>query len=229
EPVLNIWHWTMPTWFTNKEGFKKYKNIDYFDRFVRKIADEYGHMINYVITLNEPNVYTSFGYQLGVWPPQEKSWLSTTTVYWNLVMAHRRAYKILKSRHPELQVGIAAQLANIQAKRPHNFFDEMSTKIMRYAWDWWFLRRIRYHQDFIGINYYFTDYYNGLFKRENPKTPLSDLGWYMEPEGLYPLLIRTWARYKKPILVAENGVADQADQHRQWWLEESILAMQRAI
>ena len=23
EPFLNIWHWTMPTWFTDKGGFKK--------------------------------------------------------------------------------------------------------------------------------------------------------------------------------------------------------------
>jgi beta-glucosidase/6-phospho-beta-glucosidase/beta-galactosidase len=39
-------------------------------------------------------------------------------------------------------------------------------------------------QDFIGVNYYFTDYYTGLFQRKNPKVPLNDMGWYMEPEGL---------------------------------------------
>lgn len=150
-------------------------------------------------------------------------------VYWNLVRAHKSSTKILKKHNPRILVGIAAQLANIQAKRPHNLFDGMSTKIMRYFWDWWFLRRIRRYQDFIGINYYFTDYYTGLFKRQNPKIPLNDLGWYMEPEGLYPLLLRTWARYKKPIIVTENGVADSRDEYRRWWIEETILAMQRAM
>jgi beta-glucosidase/6-phospho-beta-glucosidase/beta-galactosidase len=78
--------------------------------------------------------------------------------------AHRRAYKILKKVNPKIQIGIAAQLANIQAKRPHNLIDELSTKSMRYLWNWWFLRRIRRQQDFVGVNYYFTDYYTGLFQ-----------------------------------------------------------------
>lgn len=229
EPFLNIWHWTMPTWFTDKGGFAKHANLVHFDRFVQKIADEYGHEITYVITLNEPNVYTTFGYTTGEWPPQEKKMLSFFTVYWNLTSAHRRAYRILKATHPSLQIGIAQQLANIQAKRPHNFFDQLSTKWMRYFWNWWFLLRIKNQQDFIGINYYFTDYYTGLMKKANPTVPLSDMGWYMEPEGLYPILLRTWVRFKKPIFVTENGVADHADQHRQWWLEETLIAMERAI
>jgi beta-glucosidase len=174
-------------------------------------------------------VYTSFGYSTGLWPPQEKSLLKTAWVYWQLVRAHRHAYKVLKTANPKIQVGIAAQLANIQAKRPHNLFDELSTKTMRYFWNWWFLRRIRRQQDFIGLNYYFTDYYTGLIQRRNPKVPLNDLGWYMEPEGLYPLLLRVWARFKKPILVTENGVADQYDEYRRWWIEETIVAMQRAL
>jgi beta-glucosidase len=229
EPVMNIWHWTAPVWFAEKGGFKNAANLKYFDQFVQKLSDEYGHMLRYIITLNEPNNYMSFGYMLGTWPPGEKNYYHAIKVYWNLVKAHRRSYKIIKRRHPEMQVGIAAQLANIQAKRPHNLFDEISTKIMRYVWNWWFLRRIRKQQDFVGFNYYFSDYYTGVFKRQNPKTPLNDMGWYMEPEGLYPLLLRIWSRYKKPIIVTENGVADATDEYRRWWIEESMVAMQRAI
>ena len=228
EPFLNIWHWTVPLWFDKKGGFTKRSNLKYFYRFVKKIADEYGSKLSHIITLNEPNVYTSFGFITGEWPPQERKPLKAGLIYWHLIKAHRRSYKILKRAHPHLQVGVAAQLANIQAKRPHNFVDEIVTKVMRYAWDWWFLRRIRRQQDFVGFNYYFTDYYRN-FKRENPTIPVSDLGWYMEPEGLYPLLLRVWTRYKKPIFITENGLADSRDQHRQWWLEETIVAMERAI
>ena len=229
EPVLNIWHWTMPVWFTDKGAFARRANLKDFERFVEKIAHEYGKSLSYVISLNEPNVYTSFGYMTGIWPPQEKKPLKGSFVYWNLVQAHKRAYRILKRYNPKIQVGIAAQLANIQAKRPHNLFDQLSTKSMRYFWNWWFLRRIRKQQDFIGLNYYFTDYYTGFYQRRNPKVPLNDLGWYMEPEGLYPLLLRVWARFKKPIIVTENGVADARDEYRRWWIEETIVAMQRAL
>ena len=51
----------------------------------------------------------------------------------------------------------------------------------------------------------------------------------MEPEGLYPLLLRTWARYKKPIFITENGLADETDEYRRWWIEESLVAMEKAI
>jgi beta-glucosidase len=228
EPVMNIWHWTMPIWFTDKGGFEKAANIKYFVRFVEKVGGSYGHLLKYVITLNEPNVYASFSYFLGQWPPQAKSPFKMAVVYWHLARAHRQSYKVLKNLHPKLQIGVASQLGNVQAKRPHNLFDEMSTKIMRYGWNWLYLRRIRRCQDFVGINYYFTDYYSGLFKKQNPSQPVSDLGWYMEPEGLYPLILRSWARFKKPIIITENGVADAKDEFRRWWIEESLVAMEKA-
>jgi beta-glucosidase len=229
EPFLNIWHWTVPIWFEDKGGFKKRENLKYFDRFVEKIAKEYGNQLTYVITLNEPNVYTSFSFLTGEWTPQEKNPWSAAKVYFNLVAAHKRAYKILKENHKHLQIGVAQQLGNIQAKRPHNVFDQVSTKVMRYGWNWWFLNRIMKYQDFVGINYYFTDYYKGLGKRANPKLPVNELGWYMEPEGLYPLMLRAWVRYKKPVIITENGLADSTDQYRRWWIEESIVAMERAL
>lgn len=229
EPFMNLWHWTLPVWFADKGGFTKRENLQYFDRFVEKVGDELVDDVLYILTLNEPNVYASFSYLAGEWVPQVKNPWQFIKVYWNLTRAHIRAYKILKAKKPSLNIGIAAQLANVQAKRPHNLLDNLSTKIMRYLWNWWFLLRIKNQQDFIGFNYYFTDYYSGLGKRKNPSMPISDLGWYMEPEGLYPLLVRIWARYKKPIFITENGLADERDQYRRWWIEESVVAMERAI
>lgn len=228
EPFLNILHYTMPTWFADQGGFRKKANLVHWRRFVQKVSDEYGKEVRYVITINEPNVYVSFAYLLGWYPPQIKNLLSCLIVYWHLVLAHRQAFKILKSSNPHLKIGIASQLANIQAKRPHNIIDETVTKLMRYFWNWWFLHRIRKTQDFVGFNYYFTDYYKH-FKRVNPTVPTNDLGWYMEPEGLYPILLRVWARYKKPIIITENGLADSKDEYRRWWIEETIVAMERAM
>ncbi len=228
EPFMNVWHWTLPTWFAEKGGFSNRKNFVYWRRFVEKIAQEYSKELNYIITINEPNVYASFGYGAGLWPPGEKNWFKALYVGYNLVSAHRICYKIFKAEKPSLQIGIAHQLANIQAKRPHNIIDQIATKWMRYIWNWWFFNRIRKFQDFVGFNYYFTDYYY-YNRRDNPKVPINDLGWYMEPEGLYPLLLRAWAHYRKPIIVTENGVADEQDTYRQWWLQETIVAMERAM
>ena len=195
---------------------------------MQKVADELGGKIRFVFTINEPNVYASFGYMTGEWPPQEKNIWAFLRVYYHLTLAHKSAYKIMKRRNKSIQVGVATQMGNIQAKRKHNVTDQVMVKTMRYAWNWWFVNRIKKHQDFVGFNYYFTDYYRG-FKAENPKAPLNDLGWYMEPEGLYPLLLCVNNRYKCPIYITENGVADAHDRYRRWWIEESIVSMERAI
>ncbi|HSX27781.1 MAG TPA: family 1 glycosylhydrolase [Patescibacteria group bacterium] len=231
EPFVNIWHTTLPTWFSDKGAFEKHANLLYWKRFIKKITDELLDEVKYVITINEPNVYATYSYLTGEYPPNKKDALQYSLVYWHLTRAHRAAYKIIKNKYPDIQIGIASQLANIQAKRPHNLLDEIITKWMRYFWNWWFFRRTRKEQDFIGFNYYFTDYYRfdkGI-RPTDPKVPLSDLGWYMEPEGIYPLLLRIWARYKKPIFITENGIADSKDQYRRWWIEETIVAMERAI
>lgn len=235
EPVLNLWHWTNPIWFEDIGGFKRRRNLKHFCRFTQKVIEEYGSELKWIITINEPNNYALFGYFLrdtssgSAWPPGEKNFISLLRVYFNLIRAHKQAYKIIKKHSPHMMVGVAAPLANIQAKRAGETLDRLATKIMRYGWNWFYLNRIRRQQDFVGINYYFTDYYAGLIKRANPPLPVSDMGWYMEPEGLYPVLLRTWKHYKKPILVAENGVADAKDQYRRWWIEETIIAMERAI
>lgn len=235
EPILNIWHSTLPVWFADKGGFKYRKNLRYFDRFVEQVAKELIQDLRYIITINEPNPYTLYGYVLGEpitglrWPPQQKNLVSAVRVYLNLIFAHKRAYKILRRHKPNLQIGVAMHWANIQAKHPSQLLDGLVTRLMRYSWNHWFLLRTRRQQDFIGINYYFTDYYAGWLKRQNPPQPVSDLGWYMEPEGLYPLLLRAKKLYKKPVIVTENGVADVHDKYRRWWIEETIVSMERAI
>ena len=229
EPFLTLWHWTVPQWFYEKGGFEKKENLKYFNRYVKRICEELLDDVEYVITINEPNVDISFGYLVGLHPPAERSFLKFAKVYRHMAILHKKSYTMLKMHKPTLQVGFSQQLANIQAKRPHNFFDQLTTYWMRYFWNWSFLRRARHHQDFVGVNYYFSDYYSGIGRRHNPKVPLNDMGWYMEPEGIYPLLLRVWTKFKKPIYITENGLADANDQHRQWWIEETMVAMERAL
>ncbi len=228
EPILTIWHWTMPTWFAEKGGFEKTANLADFDCFVKKVAEEYGDDVRYVITLNEPNVYASFSYLTGEWPPQIKKPLTFFHVYHNLAKAHRRAYAILKQAHPRLQIGVAMNMANSQPKTTRNPFSVLFAYGSSYFWNRWFLNRIRKQQDFIGVNYYQTNYYHG-FATRNPTTPVNDLGWYMEPEGILSVLTQIQAHYKKPVIITENGLADSKDRYRRWWLEQTLIAIQKAI
>lgn len=227
EPILNIWHWTMPTWFTDKGGFVKRSNLKYFERLCRKIAQEFGREVRYMIIINEPNVYSSISYLIGEWPPSETSRLNFLRVYSNLISAHKRGYKAVKKVRAGIKIGVAQHVDCGLPARPDNLIDKLSAKASSYAWGWWFLHRVRKYQDFVGINFYRVNYMHGV-KQTTPEKPLNDMGWYMEPARLKDVLVSANERFKKPIIVTENGVADAEDQHRQWWLEETIKAMYEA-
>jgi beta-glucosidase len=103
----------------------------------------------------------------------------------------------------------------------------MVARAAAYVWNWWFLNRIRGQMDFVGLNYYFTTYYSWHLQTKNPSQPLNDLGWYMEPNGIERLLKSVWERYRLPSLITENGLADTRDTQRQWWLEQTMIALER--
>jgi beta-glucosidase len=228
-PIVTLWHWTMPAWFAQKGGFAKKRNLKYFDDFVTRFMQEFGGEVGHIITLNEPNVYATFSYLLGLWPPQRKNPLMFFRVYYNLAQAHKRAYKIIKSSQPDCRVGVAAQLSDTRAATPRNLLNRLTVQLSAYGWNWWFLNRIRRHSDFIGVNYYFTQYLNWRGQQKNPAAPLNDMAWYMEPTGIGNVLTAAWQRYKLPIIITENGLADATDGQRKWWLQATLSAVQKAL
>jgi beta-glucosidase len=247
KPIPNLWHWTMPVWFYKRGGFANRKNIVYFLRYVEKIADELLLPCHMVLTFNEPNSYVGLGYFDRQWPPQKNDPLEAISVVLNIAKAHRQTYKLLKKLKPTLQIGVATQCNNNQPKRPGNYFDKTVAGAANYSWNWFFLNRIKRHQDFVGFNYYFTDYFRGFKRknplrllphqghrgvihgrRHNPEGPLNDMGWYMEPSGIYHVIMGAARRYKKPIYITETGVADINDEYRRWWIEDTLNAVQRA-
>jgi len=58
---------------------------------------------------------------------------------------------------------------------------------------------------------------------------VSDFGWELYPEGLYNVLKQYHERYKLPLIVTENGVADSADILRPKYLVSHIYQVEKAI
>lgn len=89
--------------------------------------------------------------------------------------------------------------------------------------------------DWLGINYYERE-----FIRTNLSDPTlstqyvqagreqSDLGWDFYPEGLHHLLLRM-KRYGLPIIITENGLADDDDDLRPRHMRHHLYAVLRAM
>jgi beta-glucosidase/6-phospho-beta-glucosidase/beta-galactosidase len=100
--------------------------------------------------------------------------------------------------------------------------------------------------DYVGVNYYRTGAVTGLpqplsksiplydfipkveyTKKECPKD-CSDLGWKIAPSGLKDS-INLAARYKLPIYITENGIADARDKKRAAYIRDHIRVVRQAV
>lgn len=209
EPMVTIYHWTIPLWFRDIGGWLNPDAPEYFERFSWALAHALPD-VKYWATINEPLVYTGLSYMKGIWPPQKRSLLKTIRVLRAMVDAHKRAYNVLHRLIPGVEVGIV---------KHNKYFSSFGASVKKYFWNDWFLEQIQDHGDFIGLNYYNGD------RETETKT---DMNWPIDPEGFYKVLMEL-KRYGKPIYITENGLADHNDSRRPEFIRQHIWAMERAM
>lgn len=228
EPVVTLLHFTLPQWFADLGGFEKRANIKHFVRYAERIVDELGKDMRYIITINEPEVYAVQSYWEGNWPPNtEGGKRKTWRVLANQATAHNRAAKAIHALGRRYKVSIAKNSVHVYPG-DDAWLTRASAAIMQWFQDDYFLRKVRRHSDFIGVNYYFSNRVYG-YRVHNPDRQLSDLGWDMHPADIEYVLERLHKKYKLPLLITENGLADRNDDYRKWWIASTLAAMQRAI
>jgi beta-glucosidase len=224
KPFFNIWHWTIPVWWEDEGGMAAPNAPIYFAQYTEKLVEVLGDEVEYWITLNETNVFILLSYVLGQWPPQLKDEATAAIVFENLVECHQRAYEIIKRHNPNAKVGIAQNLGwnEVVEDTPENWIEKEKRD---QDWNWSFLDRI--NMDFIGMNHYGRTRIGGSsdFKPEI----ISDFGWELYPEAIYHIIMETYARYKLPIIITENGLADEADTRRGWFIFETMKWIHKAI
>ncbi len=243
EPMITLYHWAVPVWFAEKGAFAKAGNIQYFVRFAEKVLEELGAELRYITTINEPDTVAGLGYWLQEHPPQKHNILQSFWVYRNHLKAHKKVYMLAHKMSRRYKVGMTKGFTHV---KPGD--ERLLTKFM--VWldpklrDGMVLRYIGRKTDFIGVNYYFTDYYSGFrivvgqnshFTEDRltkpykmSSGPVNDLGWSLEPENLEYVLKRL-KKYNKPLYVTETGVADRNDAHRKEWLNATIRAVHNAL
>jgi beta-glucosidase len=256
EPVVTLHHFTNPMWLAEAGGWEVEETAERFADYAEHVTARLGSLARYWITINEPTVIAYQGYVKGEWPPGKHYVIDRVArVLVTLVHGHWQAYQRIKSRQPELQLGLAHHLRVFDPARwfmPldravaaafERVFNQTMLKTLRRGRLVFPLSRIERasgptpSQDFIGVNYYtrerlkFNRRYGGeLFgERVLPADAArSDLNWEIYPDGLYRVLLSV-KREGLPILVTENGIADRADAMRPQYLLSHLTAMHRAI
>jgi beta-glucosidase len=227
EPIVTLFHFTLPVWFSSKGGFEKRGNVKYFVRFAEKIVRELGPHVRFVITLNEPEIYAHESYLMGHWPPSRTSKVELLRVINNLAYAHRATAAAIHGINRRYKVSVAKNSAYIYPG-DNAALSKKSAEIMQYAQDDYFLKKVIKSCDFLGVNYYMSNRVYG-YRVHNPEEKMSDMGWDLSPADIQFTLERLHAKYRLPIIITENGLADSKDENRQWWITQTLIGMQKAM
>jgi beta-glucosidase len=227
EPIVTLFHFTLPIWFVEKGGFEKRSNVKYFTRFAKKIVTALGPSIKYIITINEPEVYAAASYHHLDWPPMEHNFFKAMRVINNLAYAHKRTSRLIHGLSMHYRVSISKNSCYFYPG-DDAWLSRVGTMFLQYMQDDHIIKKFIRHCDFLGVNYYLSNRVYG-YRVHNPDKNLSDLQWDMQPGDIQYVLERLYRKYKLPILITENGLADSRDIYRKWWITQTIIGMQNAM
>lgn len=224
---LTLHHFTLPAWFAAKGGWTAPDALSIFERYVRRVTAELGDTLDFVCTINEPQMVALHGYLEGYHPPG-----ITNPTLWKrvgrvLLEAHHRAVEGTRA-NSDAAVGLVLQLPLLAPAREEpaavSFFETMRHELVDL-----YLDGLRADEggDWLGVQYYRKNWVDQasptFFAAPPPGVPTTQMGWAVHPDGLREMLHRA-ARVGLPIYVTENGIATEDDDERIDYLESHLRA-----
>lgn len=247
--MLCLHHFTIPVWVLEKGGFEnRTEFMRHYSAYLDVTVQALGDLVDYWLPINEPNVVPLGGYLTGFFPPYKTNPLAFVKVYRTFFDMHARAYHTIKRFFPETAVGVAFAFMHFQPydpdKRLHRwcaafanttanlrFFEGIQTGRLGFPLGLWDeFAGLKGAMDFVGLNYYSTNYMRGLIPVEaKPGDTVTDMGWILYPQGIHDCLQYLGRTVDLPIIVTENGVATTDEAFRTAYLEAHIRQVHRAI
>jgi beta-glucosidase len=226
EPFVTLWHFSSPLWIRDAGGWANSETVEKFERYVEKITGSLKG-VKYWITINEPTIYIGLGHVKANQPPAEKNYLKAIRVYFNLLKAHKLAYKKINNVLKNTQVGFATSAIFFQPKN-NSIISRLIAGCADYFWNYFQIEKTRNCCDFIGVNYY-TRKLAGLGENFETSLEKSDLNWEIYPEGIYAISKKLNDKYKLPIFITENGIATTDDALRAKFIKSHLAELSKAI
>jgi beta-glucosidase len=237
---------------TGRFGFEAKENIEYFVRYAKFVFEHLHTKVKTWMTFNEPEGYAIEAWYRGKYPPHKKNLKLAGIVLKNFLNAHVYVYKIFKNIDPTVQIGFTKVMNPIDPYNPWNPLEQTAcsffSKLLHDAtldffqtgtFSWAYMVHGKNKSapdclDFIGLNYYghtiikHTSYLWKLEMSKRSTEQCADSGKIIYPEGLYRCIKRC-AQLKKPIYIAENGLADEYGIYRDEYIRKHLFVISKAL
>tara|TARA_Y100001970_G_scaffold291937_1_gene431123 strand:- start:67 stop:1341 length:1275 start_codon:yes stop_codon:yes gene_type:complete len=240
-PIITFHHFTTPKWVSNEGSWASKNVVTYFSNYVQRMMDNLPSEIIYFNTINEPGIFTFFGYfSTNKFPPgiaNEEIFIKASN---NVINAHIKAREIIKNKNPNSQIGMTHALQEWEDND-----NKRLKKYIKYHLEDKFLEASK-DDDFIGLQTYtivripnnilltiFTPFLldislirkyflprllqifagrNGIIDKN---TRVTKMGYEYRPQAVLYNLNRLNKIFDgKKIFITENGIATDDDEER---------------
>jgi beta-glucosidase len=212
--IVTLHHFTNPKWVHNYGGWLSEKTVEKFLKYVDFVSQEFDENIDYYVTINEPTIYSQLAYEAAErgLPPFHRNRKEVNRCLENMNEAIRRSYEIIHENSKKAKVGVANDTSILQPWRRmlrwslSRLAPELVIESPIEKWEGKY--------DFCGINYY--------CKMSSGK-PVP------YPEGLRKICRDFFEKFKKPVLITENGLANKDDRQRTAYLLLHLKSLNDAV
>ena len=237
EPLVTLYHWDLPMWVYEKGGWLSEEISDLFADYTKVVVEALSDRVRWWMTVNEPQCFIGAGYLGGFHAPFHRDVEHLPVLLRNYMLAHGKSVLAIR-RHAKKPpvIGMApvgsgyvpadSTPAEIERARQLTYEGPMGLGVwldpvllgtvpqpLEGALSSEDLAIIHQPLDFFGFNIYNAQNFEDRNADKGypfyPGMPRTSMGWAVTPECLYWLPKFHYERYGLPLLVTENGAANQ--------------------
>lgn len=150
EPMITLYHWDLPQALQEKyKGWESREIISDFVDYSKVCFESFGDRVKYWIVMNEPNIFTSQGYQLKLHPPGVSDEALYLKTFHHTALAH--AHTVLAYKEAGYDGQIGSSIAYTPSYAATDNPEDVKAKFM---------------YDVTGPLWYLDGYYKGRYPEE---------------------------------------------------------------
>jgi beta-glucosidase len=226
-PSVTLHHFTHPRWFARLGGWRNPEAPALFERFTEIALPVLGDDVEWVCTINEPNMVAMTRGEEGTEMTASRLPAPDPDITQALIEGHQRSRAVL-GQLPQVRSGWSVAT---QAYHPAGPDAEEATKAYGYPREDVFLDAAQ-GDEWIGVQAYLRTFVDA---GGNP-LPVADdvektlIGWEYFPPALGIGVRNAWERTGGvPIVVTENGMATQDDARRIDYTHDALVGLHDAM
>jgi len=115
-PLATLYHWDLPQALEDKGGWPNRDLAGYFADYSSNVATTLGDRIKNWAIFNEPGIFTTLGYYMGLHAPGRTSFPNFLHATHVVNLAQGQAFRAIKAARPDASVGTAFNMSSAEAK-----------------------------------------------------------------------------------------------------------------